>query len=1089
MAYLRAFFRDLSIKYKIAWIVLVTSGAALLIAGASLVTFDVRSYKSALVNDLSVKADIIAANSTAALAFEDYDSARQTLSGLVHEYKILVAYLLSAEGLTFATYTRADVNGQHRKPVLREEGFLFADGFLAVRRPIHFDGEVLGHIYIEADLGGVSERVHNFVATVVAISAVTLILIMLLTSRLQSFISSPLLHLASLAKQISRDRDYSVRAEKVAADEVGTLIDGFNEMLEQIEERDEKLERHRDELQGEVAKQTAEIRLVNKRLKESEQRIRAIVQGTASSTGQEFFDALVRTLARALETRWVMVMMCRPGDRLEALALWNGEAIERSVLFNVPGTPCELVIRNGAYQFEDGVAAAFPESPVLEAWGAESYTGVALHDSTGQVIGVLSALHDRELPEPAKDAALLRVYGSRAAAEIERLRVEADLQRSESSTRAILDSAADGIITISSSGLVETFNAAAEQIFDRRDESLAGMSVAELAHFSGDPQTQERFERQPAETLAHLVGKRIALDGRRRNGEIFPMNLAVSEVRIGEQTAYTAIVRDVTREHELDQMKSDLVSTVSHEIRTPLVAIISSAKILLKKGAGNPAVNAKFSSIIVDEGMRLNRLINDLLDLSKLDAGKVEWNIVDAIPGDLVTRVAEVARARAEDAGVALEVDVEPGLPLVRADIDRITQVLTNLLDNALKFTPSEGHVHVTARTASPGFVRLSVRDTGIGIAREHQQVVFDRFKQIGNVMTDKPKGTGLGLAISKEIVHYLGGEIGVESEQGKGCEFFFTLPVASAMTAASAAAAASAGGDRLSPPDPLAPTVLIVDDDANAREFVAFVLRGMRLNVVQACSGQEALMLVRKQRPVLMTLDVMMPDFSGYDVLDALRDDPALSEIPVIMMSVLNDRDSRDRAIQHGASAFLQKPVDASLLLATVGRLLSERGRDVLVIDDDHASVAAVKSQLAAHGFSVVQTAHGRHGLDFAGRLQPEMIVLGAASSTTKAHELLEALRGDERTEKIPVMVLTHAGGGLGAEYFDGVGSSEPTARGELAQLLRLIAERQAAATRLADLARVQRRPTFRANAPDRPVRGAAHAKTPTFAVEVWLP
>ena len=153
MTTLRTFVRDLSIQYKIAWIVLVTSGAALLIAGASLVTFDVRSYKSALVNDLSVKADIIAANSTAALAFEDYDSARQTLSGLVHEYKILVAYLLSAEGLTFATYTRADVNGQHRKPVLREEGFFFADDFLAVRRPIHFDGEVLGHIYIEADLG------------------------------------------------------------------------------------------------------------------------------------------------------------------------------------------------------------------------------------------------------------------------------------------------------------------------------------------------------------------------------------------------------------------------------------------------------------------------------------------------------------------------------------------------------------------------------------------------------------------------------------------------------------------------------------------------------------------------------------------------------------------------------------------------------------------------------------------------------------------------------------------------------------------------------------------------------------------------
>ena len=322
---------------------------------------------------------------------------------------------------------------------------------------------MLGHIYIEADLGGVSERVQNFVATVMAISAATLFVIMILTSRLQRFISTPLLGLADLAKQISRDRDYSVRAEKASDDEVGTLIDGFNEMLVQIEERDAKLERHRDELQDEVAKQTAELRSVNRRLKASEQRIRAIVEGTASSTGQEFFDALVKTLARALETRWVMVTMLRPGNRLEALALWNGEAVERNVYFPVVDSPCEMVIRYGAYKFEDGVSEAFDSQPVLEAWGVQSYTGVALNDSAGQVIGVLCALHDQPLPDPAKDTALLRVYGSRAAAELERLRVEAELQRSESSTRAILDSAADGIITISSQGVVETLNAAAEQ--------------------------------------------------------------------------------------------------------------------------------------------------------------------------------------------------------------------------------------------------------------------------------------------------------------------------------------------------------------------------------------------------------------------------------------------------------------------------------------------------------------------------------------------------------------------------------------------------------------------------------------------------
>jgi PAS domain S-box-containing protein len=1052
MTYGHAFFRNLSIRYKIALIVLVTSGTALVIAGASLVTFDVRSYKTALVSDLSVKADIIAANSTAALAFEDYDSAKKTLNALVHEYRILVAYLLSAEGLTFATYSRADVHDQHRKPVLREEGFRFADDFLAVRRPIYLDGDLLGHIYIEADLGGVAERVQNFVATVVAISAATLSVIMILTSRLQRLISAPLLRLADLAKQISRDRDYSVRAEKVSDDEVGTLIDGFNEMLVQIDERDAKLERHRDELQEEVGKQTGELRSVNRLLKASEQRIRAIVEGTASSTGQEFFDALVKTLARALETRWVMVTMLRPGNRLEALALWNGEAVERNVYFPVLDSPCEMVIRHGAYKFEDGVSEAFDAQPVLEAWGVQSYAGVALNDSAGQVIGVLCALHDRPLPDPAKDTSLLRVYGSRAAAELERLRVEADLQRSEHSTRAILDSAADGIITISSQGVVETLNAAAEHIFACRNRSIVGVAISELMRFEEEAAAQERLERDPAAALSSLVGKRMQLQGIRRDGESFPMNLAVSEVRIGEQTAYTAIVRDVTREHELDRMKSDFVSTVSHEIRTPLVAIINSAKILLKKGSENPPVNAKFSNIIIDEGMRLNRLINDLLDLSKLDAGKVEWKIVDTGPANLVARVVEVAKARGEGSGVAIQAHVPEGLPPVRADVDRVVQVLTNLVDNAVKFTPAGGRVDVSVSVVDEGFVRFDVRDTGIGIAPEFQAAVFDRFKQIGNVMTDKPKGTGLGLAISKEIIEYLGGRIGVESTVEQGADFWFTLPVG-----VHTAESVPAEGDRWLANDPLAANVLVVDDDENAHQYMSYVLRRERLNVVHAHGGEEALAKLRKQRPALVTLDVMMPKMSGYDVLEAMRDDPMLSEVPVIVMSVLNDRDSRDRALQRGASAYLVKPVDANLLVASVRRLLNENGREVLVIEDDVDSAAAIKSQLAAQGFSVVQTAYGRHGLDFAGRLQPELIVLGAAKSAAKARDLLVGLRDDERTESIPVVLLTAIDDTQGAEYFEAGGSSEPTARGNLERLLQLIAEREAAASRLAELERVQ--------------------------------
>jgi HAMP domain-containing protein len=277
MSPVRKYFRDLSITYKIVLIIFVTSGVSLAIAGASFVTYDVRAYKESLVKDLSVEADIIAANSTAALAFDDYDSASETLSALRLEDRILIAYLLSAEGLTFATYARDDVGDQHRKPVLREEGYAFQDDYLAVRRSIVFDGEILGHIYIESDLGGVRERIGNFVGTVAAISTTALIVVMLLTSRLQRIISGPMVVLAGVARDISRKKDYSVRAEKVANDEVGDLIDGFNEMLEQIEAQDAMLQNHRAELQDEVASQTAELRTVNERLLTSESRMRVVL--------------------------------------------------------------------------------------------------------------------------------------------------------------------------------------------------------------------------------------------------------------------------------------------------------------------------------------------------------------------------------------------------------------------------------------------------------------------------------------------------------------------------------------------------------------------------------------------------------------------------------------------------------------------------------------------------------------------------------------------------------------------------------------------------------------------------------------------
>jgi PAS domain S-box-containing protein len=1050
MSPVRKYFRDLSITYKIVLIIFVTSGVSLAIAGASFVTYDVRAYKESLVKDLSVEADIIAANSTAALAFDDYDSASETLSALRLEDRILIAYLLSAEGLTFATYARDDVGDQHRKPVLREEGYAFQDDYLAVRRSIVFDGEILGHIYIESDLGGVRERIGNFVGTVAAISTTALIVVMLLTSRLQRIISGPMVVLAGVARDISRKKDYSVRAEKVANDEVGDLIDGFNEMLEQIEAQDAMLQNHRAELQDEVASQTAELRTVNERLLTSESRMRAIVEGTSSSTGVEFFDALVRSLANALETRWVLVGMCRPGGRVHTLALWNGEEVVRDMSYDIDGTPCEIAFRDDFFKVSDWVRERFPRSELLREWGARSFVGLALRDSAGRQIGILSALHDGPLPEGANDEALLRVYASRAAVELERLRVEADLQRSETHTRAILDSAADGIISINASGVIETFNAAAEQIFGYKAANISGLSVAKIFEFSSDSQRQAEFERTPTAILSRLVGDRTELSGRRRSREAFPMNMAVSEIRIGDQIGYTAIVRDVTREHELERMKSDFVSTVSHEIRTPLAAIISSAKILTRNGGKKAEVATKFSKIIVDEGKRLNRLINNLLDLSKIDAGKTDWELDEVDPHALVDHVVGVVGARAKESEITVAAIVPEDTPKVWVDSDRVLQVLTNLVDNAAKFTPAGGSIEVRAEQDGERYVRFAVIDSGIGIAPEQQDAVFDRFKQIGDVMTDKPQGTGLGLPICKEIVEFLGGKIWLESDVGKGCAFKFTLPTSILGKNADAETVASGGMQK----SDQAARVLVVDDDETTCEVIAFMLRRHGFEVLTSESGGEALEIAKRERPAAITLDLMMPDISGFEILEQCRNDSALAGVPIVALSVLSEREHVDRALSLGADAYVSKPVDEGVLISVLQRLMATEGHEVLVINENFTESADIKSRLSSQGFSVMQVFEGRSGLELASRIRPELIILGAQSASLRSDEILEALRDNDRTESIPIVVINEepAAGGS-AEFFDGAAGRKPAASGNVAQLLDLIVERYAARSRMGDL------------------------------------
>ncbi|RMF18991.1 MAG: PAS domain S-box protein, partial [Deltaproteobacteria bacterium] len=629
--------RDISIRSKLMLVIVVTSGLALGVGSAAMVAYDIGAYKRSMVKELAAQAGIIAANSSAALAFNDYESARDTLSALRNETRVHEAYLLSPDGKVFAAFQRAGQPGSGPEPAaIGDRGHAFIGDRLVLKRPIVLDGELLGYVLISAGLEDLNARLVSYAGTVTAVVAVVLLLVGLLSAWMQRIVSGPVLRLAETAREISQKKTFGIRAEKIGDDEVGTLVDRFNEMLAEIEERDARLARHREELEEQVQVRTAELRRATERLQESEARLRAIVEGTSTTTGTEFFDALARTLSRTLDMRWVMVARLTDGGRrATAETLWNGSEIVRGLTYDLPGTPCERALDDGLCVYEDGLMEAFPDDPLAQEWKVRSYAGHVLTDSSGRKIGLLVAFHDGPLPLAARDMSLLRVFASRAAVELERMAVEEQLLKSEARTRAILESAADGIITTSASGRIETFNAAAEQLFGLPAEQAIGRPMAEFVRRPAEAEAVEGGE-QPEVSLAELLGERHELEGVRADGSTFPMNIAVSEMIAGGHRAYTAIVRDVTREHELDRMKSDFISTVSHEIRTPLAAIISSAKILLKNGESKPHVTPKFAGIIVEEGRRLTRLINDLLDLSKLDAGKIDWTVREADVAELI---------------------------------------------------------------------------------------------------------------------------------------------------------------------------------------------------------------------------------------------------------------------------------------------------------------------------------------------------------------------------------------------------------------------------------------------------------------------
>ncbi|HWG58095.1 MAG TPA: ATP-binding protein [Candidatus Acidoferrales bacterium] len=666
--------KNLSIKGKLMLITMLTSSVALVLLSASFLVYDLISFRHVISEDLGTQAEIIGYNSAAAMAFKDASTATATLQALKAKEDVVAAVLYGTDGKVFAQYVRGNVTRPDLPPDDTSiNGYRFRGSYLEVFHPVSFNGDPVGTLFLQSDMNQWSSRAKNYAVFLGLFLLVSAFVALLIASRLQILISQPILRLEDTMKVVSAKRNYEVRALKFYDDEIGRLIDGFNTMLAEIQQRDAALQGANDEL---------------------------------------------KTRTQELET--------------------------------------------------------------------------------------------------------------------------------------------------------------------------------EISHRK---KTQEEL----------LGAKRAAEDASRA--------------------------------------KSAFLANMSHELRTPLNAIIGYSEMIEEEIQDSGQIqNVQDVKKVQSAGKHLLALINDVLDLSKIEAGKMALSLENFEVAAMVQEVTATLQPAIAKNSNALQLELSEDLGTMRSDITKVRQILSNLLSNASKFT-DHGTIsmHVDrVSTSDRQWIRFRVCDTGIGISTEHQANLFKEFAQADVSIARKYGGTGLGLAISHRFAQLMGGSISVESEPGEGSVFTVLLPIQATADVAGATPKAEGTPAVAQETNPGAETILVIDDDPAVRDLMSRFLTKIGFHVVAAAGGEEGLKLAKRVNPVVITLDVMMPDVDGWGVLKRLKADPALSKIPVIMVTIV---DNEVAGINLGASSYLVKPVDRDRLAELIEQYRGRNG------SADHQAVMAGVERAANEG------------------------------------------------------------------------------------------------------------------------------------------
>ncbi len=573
-------------------------------------------------------------------------------------------------------------------------------------------------------------------------------------------------------------------------------------------------------------------------------------------------------------------------------------------------------------------------------------------------------------------------------------------QEESSKHQAILTSIGDGVVVNDTQGKVILVNPAAERILDTCAKDLLNQDFK--AFLSDFDKKGSREVKRAMKTLLGAQDSEIRKAYRmilRMNEMVFQANLSPVLTQRGSFLGVVTILRDITKEVEADRAKSEFVSNVSHELRTPMTAIKGYGD-LLHAGAVGPLNDEqkRFLQIIKNNADRLTALINDLLDISRVDTGRVRFEPKMMQIGDVIADVVNALSIPAESKGQTLTYEIVGGLPKVIGDKDRLNQVVTNLVGNAIRYTPKGGKIEVRAYPVECA-VRVDVTDSGIGIAPDDLAHIFERFYRADHPLVQEAAGTGLGLSISRMFVEMHGGRVWVESELGKGSTFTFILPIPTSP---------EKGDDpsRRSPPKVTARTrrILLVEDDPHIAKLVKIQLENSGYQVSVLGRGGGVVARVESQRPDMIILDLILPDMDGLDVLRELKSKSMTADIPVIVLSIVQDDGT---AWKLGAVDYLTKPVDSEELKESVEKALTWQGR-ALIVEDDADTAELLSATMRQIGFTPLVAANGYEALAQARRYRPDLILLDLRLPGMDGYESLSHLKRDAITQTIPIITIS---------------------------------------------------------------------------------